>query len=143
NITDGLSNTLMMVESLRGDGEKKAVTVQRQHVALAKGYLKGLTDTSGVKDWEDGKSIAGDRGSSWMHGKFLQATTTVTRKLNDERPDVDCGGDGGLAGPRSNQGGANVLLGDGSVRFVTSKTSLDTWKAAATRAGGEVLGPDW
>ena len=40
-------------------------------------------------------------------------------------------------------GGINVGLADGSVRYV--KTSVDpaTWQAAATRAGGEMIGSDW
>ena len=37
-------------------------------------------------------------------------------------------------------GGVNVLLGDGSVRFVTDTIDLPTWRALGTRNGGEVLG---
>ncbi len=38
----------------------------------------------------------------------------------------------------------NALMCDGSVRLIdTKKTSEKTLKAAFTRAGGEVLGPDW
>jgi prepilin-type processing-associated H-X9-DG protein len=36
-------------------------------------------------------------------------------------------------------GGVNVLLMDGSVRFVTSGLSMATWRALGTRAGGEVV----
>ncbi len=36
-------------------------------------------------------------------------------------------------------GGINVLLCDGSVRFVTNSIDLPTWRAVGTRAGGEVL----
>ncbi|MFH5805885.1 DUF1559 domain-containing protein [Alienimonas sp. DA493] len=36
-------------------------------------------------------------------------------------------------------GGANVLLGDGSVRFVTESIDEDTFAGAGTIAGGEVL----
>jgi prepilin-type processing-associated H-X9-DG protein len=39
---------------------------------------------------------------------------------------------------RSNHfGGANVLLCDGSVRFVHESISLSTWQGLATRNGGE------
>jgi prepilin-type N-terminal cleavage/methylation domain-containing protein/prepilin-type processing-associated H-X9-DG protein len=37
-------------------------------------------------------------------------------------------------------GGVNVLLGDGSVRFVTTTIPNSTWRALATTSGGEVLG---
>ena len=39
--------------------------------------------------------------------------------------------------------GANFGLADGSVRFVTNSISAFTYQAAATYAGGEVLGADW
>ena len=34
----------------------------------------------------------------------------------------------------------NVLLGDGSVRFVTAFVDLNAWVALSTRDGGEVVG---
>lgn len=40
-------------------------------------------------------------------------------------------------------GGVNALLMDGSVRFVRESITSGTWRAAGTRAGGEVLGNDW
>jgi prepilin-type N-terminal cleavage/methylation domain-containing protein/prepilin-type processing-associated H-X9-DG protein len=39
-------------------------------------------------------------------------------------------------------GGANVLFGDGSVRFVKSSVSLQAWRALGSRNGGEVLSAD-
>jgi prepilin-type N-terminal cleavage/methylation domain-containing protein/prepilin-type processing-associated H-X9-DG protein len=36
-------------------------------------------------------------------------------------------------------GGANVLMGDGSVRFVRQSINLLTWQALSSRAGGEVI----
>jgi prepilin-type N-terminal cleavage/methylation domain-containing protein/prepilin-type processing-associated H-X9-DG protein len=39
--------------------------------------------------------------------------------------------------------GVNVLLGDGSVRFVANNISLATWQALSSPQRGEVLGGDW
>jgi hypothetical protein len=39
--------------------------------------------------------------------------------------------------------GINAALGDGSVRFVAAGISGNTWWAACTPRGGEVLGNDW
>jgi prepilin-type processing-associated H-X9-DG protein len=36
-------------------------------------------------------------------------------------------------------GGVNILLMDGSVRFVSQTIELVTWRALGTRAGGEVV----
>src|SRR5262249_46948719 len=102
-ITDGTSNTVLWVETLKGDGGVKAVDVKRQHVVLAKEALKkGLPEDAGVQEFKDNKAIAGDRCASWMDGRFLQGTFNgLGRKPNDERPDVSCEGLGGLSAARS------------------------------------------
>jgi hypothetical protein len=79
-----------------------------------------------------------------MDGRFLQGTFNVARKPNDERPDVNCAGLGGLSGPRSLDDHIQVGMGDGSVRAINGKKiSFETWKVAITPAGGEVLGADF
>jgi prepilin-type N-terminal cleavage/methylation domain-containing protein/prepilin-type processing-associated H-X9-DG protein len=46
-------------------------------------------------------------------------------------------------GPGSfHPGGANLLLLDGSVRFIKDGVNLSTWNALGTRAGGEVISAD-
>jgi prepilin-type processing-associated H-X9-DG protein len=139
DITDGTSNTLMAGETLKGDGVEKAVTVRRQHVRLKKAALKDINDDSGVAEWKDGKSIAADRGASWMDGRFLQGTFAANRSINDTKPDVDCGGAGGLSGLRTLLTTTNVAFCDGSVHALSSSVKLDVLKALATRAGGEVI----
>jgi hypothetical protein len=79
-----------------------------------------------------------------MDGRFLQGTFNAARKPNDERPDVSCAGLGGLSGPRSLDDYIQVGMGDGVVRAINGKKiSFETWKAAITPAGGEVLGTDF
>jgi type II secretory pathway pseudopilin PulG len=40
-------------------------------------------------------------------------------------------------------GGISVGMGDGSVHFVSVKVTSQTWWAACTPAGNDILGPDW
>jgi hypothetical protein len=116
--------------------------VARQHVRLKEAALKNIKEEAGVKDFADDKNIAGNRGSAWIDGRYLQATMSITRAFNGEKPDVDCGGAGGHAGVRSVTRGASVGMVDGSVRFVSGTADLTVWKAIATRAGGEVVNLD-
>jgi type II secretory pathway pseudopilin PulG len=136
---DGLSNTLMTAETLKGDGKDRAQDVHRQLVRLKPAALKGLNEDAGMEEWKDGKDIAGDRGASWMDGRFLQGTFTGTRMYNDDRPDVDCAGTGGLSGPRGLGPKALIGLCDGSVREASGQLKLQTWKALASRNGGEQI----
>ena len=40
-------------------------------------------------------------------------------------------------------GGINILLGDGSVRFISDGIDMDTYKNLADRADGNVLAKDF
>ncbi|HEX8199658.1 MAG TPA: DUF1559 domain-containing protein [Isosphaeraceae bacterium] len=52
-----------------------------------------------------------------------------------------CNMDNGVSAPASSahSGGCNVLLADGSVRFIKDSVSQATWWALGTRSGGEVI----
>ena len=141
---DGTSNTIVIGETLKGDDGAKAEDVRRQYVLLKKDSLKGVKPDTGAGYWKDDKDIAGDRCASWMDGRFLQGMFNGKLKLNDERPDVSCGGEGGVSTLRSLNDEILVGLGDGSVRELNAKTlTFTTWTNALCPNDGNPLGSDW
>jgi hypothetical protein len=132
----------MTGETLKGDGGTKAVDLRRQHVLLKADALKDLKDDAGVEEFKKNEHIAGDRGASWLDGRFLQGTFTGSRKMNDPKPDVSCGGAGGLSGLRSLSPTTNIGLCDGSVRSVSQSVDLQVWKLLAGRNDGQPI-PDF
>jgi hypothetical protein len=141
---DGQSVTIVIGETLKGDGGEKAKDVRRQYVLLKKDALKGVKPDTGASYWKDDKDIAGDRCASWMDGRFLQGMFNGKLKPNDERPDVSCGGEGGVATLRSLDDNILLGLGDGSVRLISAgRITFTTWSNALNPNDGQPLGPDW
>jgi hypothetical protein len=106
--------------------------IARERLERQRGPIGNLKDEAGVAEWRDGTNIVGDRGSSWLDGRFLQSTFTVTRPFNDTRPDVNVMGRGGLSAIR-NLGSPVILAAfcDGHVQAIPVTFELSTWKLAA------------
>ncbi|MGQ9914708.1 MAG: DUF1559 domain-containing protein [Thermogutta sp.] len=151
NLTDGSSNTVAMAESLLGSrlrqtgpiGSPKArerlicsMSGQRLNPPPQPG-LAGVVNpdleavTQSCTDW------LGDRGYGWIAGRTTASTFSAYLPPNAKAADATAHGIG-FVGARSNHpGGANALMADGSVRFVSDTIQLTTWRALATVGGGE------
>jgi prepilin-type N-terminal cleavage/methylation domain-containing protein/prepilin-type processing-associated H-X9-DG protein len=155
DVTDGTSNTLAMAEIkayqafLRGTGNPGTVPAPAPNSPTDVLAYGGALKETGHTEWVDGK----------VHETGFTATfapnTKVEYTSGGKSYDVDfisstesatAGAPPTYAAVTSRSyhpAGVNVLLMDGSVRFVRSSVSLATWRAASTAAGGEVLGSDF
>jgi prepilin-type N-terminal cleavage/methylation domain-containing protein/prepilin-type processing-associated H-X9-DG protein len=150
DITDGTSNTAMMSESLLGDGPENAsgpIPASPQTVYAYTGFGTPLSDAAcaSATQW----NVSNRRGFMWATGEMRCGSYNHYYPPNAAQ--YDCVTNDlttytamAFRAARSRHpGGVNVLLGDGSVHFVPQSVSLTTWRALATRSGGEVLGNDY
>jgi prepilin-type processing-associated H-X9-DG protein len=151
DVTDGLSNTAAMSESLLGDGDENAsgpMPGDPQLVYAYTGFGTPLSDSACANAtlW----NVENRRGFMWASGEMRCASYnhyyTPNAPIydcvtNDTTPGVGIYTAVAFRAARSRHpGGVNVLLGDGSVHFVSQSVDLGVWRALATRAGGEVAG---
>ena len=88
-------------------------------------------------------------GSDWFQGMYGYTFGNTLLAPNPQYPncrsctwdgDLDCPGMYGMSS--FHPGGGNVMMADGSVRFLKSTTNMVTVWALGSRAGGEVLSSD-
>ncbi len=138
DITDGSSNTAMFSERLMGPGgSKKGKTVQ---VTVPMG-----TFAAGVACKNSSSTIL--QGIQ-LTGNYNNLLVNFVRTPNSDEPGcVNNGAQWNIMeefdGPSANHsGGVNVLVVDGSVRFIKDSVSPQAWWALATRNGAEVISSD-
>jgi len=143
-VTDGTSNTAAFSEWVKGTSGQN--TLGNNLVYSIAQYTNG----SALNDYNLCRSASTPlwdfKGEYWT----LQDTGRGGPYYHVMPPDLPAcavtaafGNVDSFIGPSSfHPGGANLLLLDGSVRFVKATTSLTTWNALGTRAGGEVISAD-
>ena len=143
DVIDGSSNTLLMAEAIRGNNIQTTgsapTDARRQYASFGGGGNPSLmTDPfcAGATRW------AGTRGSSWLWGREFNVCFTTTHLPNQVITDCGNNGSGFYKASAFHTGGVNVLLCDGSVKFVQNSINLATWRSLSTRTGGEVA-YDW
>jgi prepilin-type N-terminal cleavage/methylation domain-containing protein/prepilin-type processing-associated H-X9-DG protein len=116
-LTDGTSNTILIAEVAGKDRLHRAGRDTGQQLSGFNGGMGG---------WADATS-----GGSALYGSSADGT------VSPGNCGINCSNDFGLYSLHS--GGANVLMADGSVRFVPTSISIRTLAAQVTYAGGEVF----
>jgi prepilin-type N-terminal cleavage/methylation domain-containing protein/prepilin-type processing-associated H-X9-DG protein len=98
-------------------------------------------------------SYSAMRGFTWSDGNGGWTYTNIIQTPNNDSVfrgggcRFDCAGCGidssfSYAVSSNHPGGANILMTDGSVRFIKDSVSRLTWWALGTRNGGEVISSD-
>jgi len=152
-VTDGTSNTVALSETTIGRGVAPTNGVAPPDPRLVVLNIGAITSTSynGSSISTDPPTKCGnpsngtwsaDRANQWLNGHL---TYTIYNHHSTPNPANvwDCKNSfnsQALVAARSfHTGGVNVVMTDGSVRFVTDTITLATWRALGTVAGGEVI----
>jgi prepilin-type N-terminal cleavage/methylation domain-containing protein len=152
DVLDGTSNTLLLSQGLLGLGHNTPAVDpgRRQYAQVGKLHKLnpappgGMTPPLDMASQNDPSTTwQGNRGGSWIRSLAAHTTFNAYLPPNCPTPDMVAHGLGWLSARSNFSGGVNCCLGDGSVRFIADSISLSTWRALATRAGGEVLGNDY
>ena len=129
-VTDGLSNTVV-------SGEKTPYLADASWVGIIPGYrhfaynafASAGTGGAGINYDYPGAILASHSGPSLYESPQVIHPPNSPLGHTDEMYSL-------------HPGGANVLLGDGSVRFIKQSINLLTWQALSSRSVGEVISAD-
>ncbi|MDG3006119.1 DUF1559 domain-containing protein [Paludisphaera mucosa] len=163
--TDGLSNTAAFAERTKGTGFPVATQLPSLSDNVTRvGRAAGLPDREALfTDCLSARRIdsfnfnaqgrwlpGSDFSDGWPFAWYI--ATMYNHVAPPNWQGIDCGsfsstmdtpGEHAIVSARSaHPGGVNVLMGDGSSRFVKNSIAVETWRAVGTRAGGEVVSSD-
>ena len=165
DFTDGLSNTAMFSERSKGSGSNMASALpdRRFDVITSPNRRQGPLVTNDLYNEclnapplvssfnfnSMGRWLGGsDFSNGWPFGFY--SATLYNHVATPNWRGYDCGnwsaiadapGEYAIVSARSlHIGGAQIQLGDASVRFVSENVDLQVWRAVGTRDGGEVIG---
>jgi len=149
DISDGTSNTIMMSESILGDGPESAQGAAPGDARTVYAWLPHPPLSESACQSASWWNFQQRRGFQWISGEYRCTSynhyyppnssqfdcVTVSFDPNDPLTAL------GWRTARSRHvHGVNALFADGTVHFLDDGINLGTWRALATRAGGEVPG---
>lgn len=150
DLTDGSSNTAAMTESLLGEGP--TVSGAATPPASEKRVYRNLPFGQNITDANCAAATtynqSDPRQFSWYSGEIRCASYNHYYGPNTQNYDCVANGpatlgyiaSGWKAARSQHVGGVNLLLCDGSCRFISDSIDMGIWRSLATRSGGEVMG---
>ncbi len=168
HITDGTSQTIAYAEWLVGDGRGGAGSKYRGNIEMNSPHglsgntiqnnppakvLAGLAAcaTKFSQEPNSGSAAISDyKGWRWADGTMGFALFNTIQVPNSTTAGCNSGGGNqgwangawSIGAASAHPGGCNVLMADGSVRFIKSSIDPSTWWALGSRNGGEVVSAD-
>jgi prepilin-type N-terminal cleavage/methylation domain-containing protein len=153
-IVDGLSNTGFFAEVLLGPSpgtpQSGNVTINgpdwyrtATNLPFGDWDATGTGDVIAVPTCDTNPASWLYRGKQYYRGIVVAVYYSHTLTPNSKRRDCIRGTGldrGHLAARSYHPGGAQVVMGDGAVRFVSETIDERTWRAAGSKAGGDVPG---
>ena len=148
SVTDGLSQTAAFCERVRGSGLDVGGVPFRDASDLGKCPNGAIRDADyalrcGELVSATAFPVTTQMGGDWFFSGRLNTAYCHAQEPNGKIVDaIDLGYycEFGIATARSfHPGGVNLLLADGSVRFITSTITRPLWRALGTRNGGELV----
>jgi prepilin-type N-terminal cleavage/methylation domain-containing protein/prepilin-type processing-associated H-X9-DG protein len=148
HITDGMSKTALMSESILGDGPEAFSDKSLVNNVMTYAFIFSVPLTANRCNRASSWNYTNRRGFSWANGEYRTGLYNHARTPNSELIDcvgvdmasdvtVQYAGYGWRAARSRHPGGVNVLMADGSSDFVLDGVDPVVWKAVSTRAGGE------
>lgn len=144
SLTDGTSQTAAASEQLLGIA---GPYTQATPTPVPSPWARAAAHVA-VAPLSDGACAAAgagwllNKGAGWWDGNYLNTLYNHYLTPNAPRPDCVVYHNPGWKAARSQHpGGVNLLYCDGHVGFVRDAVDPRAWRAAATRAGGEVVSP--
>jgi hypothetical protein len=135
DIMDGTSQTIAAAEILKGDFNVS--TVKDNYI-----FIRNLADANNIDSCQSFPPNASDLGGVWLGGNPQNNLFSTNRPPNDRRfdcisPNYGCTN---FAARSKHAGGAQVILADGSVHFLSESISLVVYQALGTRNGQDLVG---